>query len=86
MFGACHLLVAVGGAGKIRDARPLCAGHFFTLLYLKGIKKVDVLHVIFQLFVSVISHVVTAAPYICYFLVAVFIAVVLFNLLDYMMG
>ena len=46
----------------------------------------DVLHVIFQLFVSAVSHVVTAAPYICFFLVAVFIAVVLFNLLDYMMG
>ena len=46
----------------------------------------DVLQAIFQLFVSVLSHVVTAAPYICYFLVAVFIAVVLFNLLDYVMG
>lgn len=46
----------------------------------------DVLHVIFQLFVSAVSHVVTAAPYICYFLVAVFIVVVLFNLIDYVMG
>lgn len=46
----------------------------------------DVLQAIFQLFVSAVSHVVTAAPYICFFLVAVFIAVVLFNLLDYMMG
>ena len=46
----------------------------------------DVLQAIFQFFVSLISHVVTAAPYMCYLFLAVFIVVVLFNLLDYMMG
>lgn len=46
----------------------------------------DVLQAVFQLFVSAVSNVITAAPYICYLLVAVFIAVVLFNFLDYLMG